>query len=64
MKIQIDRDRCEGHGICTERAPSIFTIDDEDELVDRFEEGDLPDDLVASARAAIDSCPVAALKEV
>ena len=63
MKILIDRDRCEGHGLCTEQAPSLFTIDEEGELVHHLEGQDVPDGLVDSARAAIDSCPVAALRK-
>ena len=64
MKIQIDRDRCEGHGLCAEQAPSLFTIDEAGELVYHREGQDVPDGLAGLARAAIDSCPVAALREV
>ncbi|OBG30100.1 ferredoxin [Mycobacterium sp. 852002-51057_SCH5723018] len=64
MKIQIDRNRCEGHGQCAEQAPTLFTIDSEGELVYHRQGQEVPDGLVGPARAAIDSCPVAALKEV
>jgi ferredoxin len=64
MKIHIDRDRCEGHGLCAEQAPTLFTFDDEGDLVYHREGQDVPDGLVGHALAAIGSCPVAALSEV
>ncbi|MGK8486850.1 ferredoxin [Nocardia asiatica] len=27
-KITIDYDRCEGHGLCAEQAPAVFSLDD------------------------------------
>jgi ferredoxin len=63
MKIDVDRVRCEGHGLCAEQAPSLFVMDDEGELVYAGEGADVPDELVSSARAAVAYCPVAALKE-
>ena len=65
MKIHIDRDRCEGHGLCAEQAaPTLFTMKDDGELVYHREGRDVPDGLVGHARAAVGSCPVAALSEV
>ncbi|WP_155542750.1 ferredoxin [Amycolatopsis camponoti] len=63
MKISVDRDRCEGHGLCTEQAPAIFEFDDDAELVHRFEGRAIPPEQLAAARAAVTSCPVAALRE-
>ena len=64
MKISIDRDRCEGHGLCTEQAPVILEFDDNAELVHHFEGSDIPPEQIAAARAAVTSCPVAALREL
>ncbi|RDI52716.1 ferredoxin [Nocardia mexicana] len=64
MKISVDNDRCEGHGLCAERVPALFELDDDAELVYHFEGGTVPPEHVAAARAAIDSCPVAALREI
>ena len=64
MKISIDRDRCEGHGLCTEQAPAILEFDDNAELVHHFEGSDIPPEQIAAARAAVTSCPVAALREL
>lgn len=63
MKIRIDRDRCEGHAQCVAGAPTLFALDDEGELVYHRDGQELPDGLVRPARAAIASCPVAALTE-
>lgn len=64
MKIHVDHNRCEGHGLCAEQAPAIFALDDEGELIDRSQGADIAADQVAAARAAIGSCPVAALREI
>jgi len=63
MNVVADYDRCEGHGLCAEAAPAIFEVDDDGELVHRFDGVDLPADLVDPAKRAIDSCPVAALRQ-
>lgn len=61
-RIELDRPRCEGHGLCEEAAPDLMHLDDEGELIlDRPQVG--PQDLPA-ARDAVRVCPVAALKLV
>lgn len=61
-RIELDRPRCEGHGLCEEAAPELMHLDDDDELViDQPEVG--PEDLQA-AQDALRVCPVAALKLV
>ncbi|MBF6174969.1 ferredoxin [Nocardia blacklockiae] len=62
MKVIIDYDRCEGHGLCAEQAPAVFGLDDDAELIYHFAGGEVPGDQVDAARAAIVSCPVAALR--
>ncbi|HWJ81197.1 MAG TPA: ferredoxin [Nocardioides sp.] len=63
MKIDVDYDRCEGHGLCTEQAPDLFSLDDEAELTYHAEGSEVSPAQHARARAAIASCPVAALRE-
>jgi ferredoxin len=29
VRIDVDRDRCEGHSLCEDRAPATFSVDDE-----------------------------------
>ena len=63
MRVIVDNARCEGHGLCTQSAPTVFSFDDDGELVNEFADADVPDDLVDPAREAVDVCPVAALRE-
>lgn len=59
-KIELDRPRCEGHGLCEEAAPNLMHLDDEGELVIDLAEVEGAD--LRAARAAVRVCPVAALK--
>ena len=63
MRIELDRPRCEGHGLCEEAAPKLMHLDDDGELHHAFDGTDLPGELEAGARAAVGVCPVAALRE-
>jgi ferredoxin len=62
MRVEIDRARCEGHGLCEERAPALFHLDDDGELHHHFEDSDVPPQLEAAAQAAVGVCPVMALR--
>jgi ferredoxin len=57
MPIDLDLDRCEGHGMCEQVAPQVFELNDDGFPQILAEE---VDDL--SVRAAVRSCPVAALR--
>ncbi|WP_063043400.1 ferredoxin [Nocardia pseudovaccinii] len=60
MRIEVDRNRCEGHAMCEAAAPEYFSVDDEGVLTILTEE--VPDSDKAQAHGAVLSCPVAALK--
>ena len=62
MKIVVDFDVCEGHGMCQAMAHEYFELDDDDMLtvLDEFP----PESDRAKVKAAIDSCPVQALSLV
>lgn len=62
MKIEIDRPRCEGHGLCEEAAPTLMHLDDDAELVLDVTEVDGDD--ATRAQSAVRVCPVAALRLV
>lgn len=62
MRIDLDRPRCEGHGLCEEAAPDLMHLDDDGDLV--IDVGELGDDTLERARAAVRVCPVAALRLV
>lgn len=59
MRVEVDRERCEGHGMCERTAPEIFRLDDEGELEILVDE--VPSDLQSKAVAATMACPMAAL---
>ncbi|OZM81329.1 ferredoxin [Pseudonocardia sp. MH-G8] len=62
MRITVDHDRCEGHGLCEEQAPEVYTLDDAGDVVHRFEGRDVPDELADAAERGATVCPVAALR--
>ncbi len=63
MKIIVDRQRCDGNGVCMGIAPEVFDVDDD--LYLHVAEN-IPDDpeLRARVRQSITSCPILALKLV
>lgn len=63
MKVKVDYDRCEGHGVCVMQAPDAFELDDDGDLQYHFEGQDVPAEMEDAVRAAIDACPVTALSE-
>ncbi|MFF9117924.1 ferredoxin [Streptomyces massasporeus] len=62
MKVSVDYARCEGHGLCAEQAPGVFSLDDDAGLTHHFEGAEIPDEHRTASRAAVNSCPVAALR--
>lgn len=63
MKIIVDRQRCDGNGVCMGIAPEVFDVDDD--LYLHIAEN-IPEDLELRARVrqSITSCPILALKLV
>ena len=59
MRIVVDRDLCEGHGMCEAMAHEFFEIDDEDEM--RILEENPGEEHRGELAAATASCPVQAL---
>ena len=62
MKIVADLEKCEGLGMCEAMAVDYFEVQPEG-LVKILDEQPAPDD-VEDVRAAVESCPVMALKLV
>jgi ferredoxin len=58
--IEIDRIRCDGHGLCAELLPERISLDDWGFPI--VKRGPVPDHLVGVARRAVDICPVLALR--
>jgi ferredoxin len=62
MKMFVDIQRCEGHGLCEEAAPELFRLDDEGDLVVLFNGDDVPPGQDDRAAGAARACPVGALR--
>ncbi|MFE4196082.1 ferredoxin [Paenarthrobacter sp. NPDC056912] len=60
MRIELDRPRCEGHGLCEEAAPALMHLDDDGELL--IDSPDVGGADLDAAKAAVRVCPVAALR--
>lgn len=62
MRIESDRSKCEGIGMCEATADDYFQVGD-DGFVEILDEH-IPADRRGYVQAAIDACPVSALKLV
>ena len=62
MRIQVDRDRCEGLGMCEAMAHQFFEVDDDDTMTVLDESP--PESERATVHAAVEACPVLALSLV
>lgn len=59
MRISVDRDRCEGYGVCAEVAPDLMHLDEDGDLV--MDVDGLAPEHADDAASAARVCPVAAL---
>ncbi|KKW63376.1 ferredoxin [Mycolicibacterium elephantis] len=59
MRVEVDRDRCEGNAVCVGLAPELFELDDDDYAVVKADP--IPADQEELAERAIAECPRAAL---
>ncbi|EKF22319.1 hypothetical protein C731_3811 [Mycolicibacterium hassiacum DSM 44199] len=59
MRVEVDRDRCEGNAVCVGIAPDLFELDDEDYAVVKHDP--VPAGMEELAEQAINECPRAAL---
>jgi ferredoxin len=62
MRIVVDHDRCEGHGVCVTAAPELFQLDAEGDLVLLVDGDGIPPEQREPATNSVLTCPVAALK--
>ncbi len=61
MRVEVDRDRCEGNAVCVGIAPDLFDLDDDDYAVVKSDP--VPADQEDLAEQSIAECPRAALIE-
>jgi ferredoxin len=59
MRVRVDYDLCESNGICAGLVPQVFEVDDDDNMNILMEQ--IPANLEAQVRHAVESCPKAAL---
>ena len=59
MKVVVNFDLCESHGLCTQSASEIFAIDDQGFLDVKQE--DPPEELRAKLEQAVRECPTGAI---
>jgi ferredoxin len=62
MRIEVDLDKCTGHGICESIAEDVFEVQDDGSLLIR--EADRPESDRERMRQAVAQCPTAALRLV
>ena len=60
MKVQIDPERCQGHGRCYDLAPQLFG-DDEEGYGQVLGDGVVPPGQEDAARRAVANCPERAI---
>lgn len=60
MKIQVDKSRCTGLGICESLAPEVFEVNDDGELVLLTEI--ITEEQLEGVQDAIRACPTEALR--
>jgi ferredoxin len=59
MRIVLDREKCDGHGMCEAMAHEYFELDDDDRLTVLDESP--PESERAKVHAAVQACPALAL---
>ena len=61
MKARVDRERCEGFGICADHAPDVFELDEWGYAAERGD-GTISLESVDRARRAAVDCPLHAIQ--
>lgn len=59
MKAYVDKDTCIGCGLCPAVCPEIFEMEDDGKAV--ASKGEVPENLLSSAKEAEEQCPVTAI---
>lgn len=56
MRLELDRDACQGHNRCYLLAPELFDVDDDGYAILRVT-GEVPAQLEDKAQLCVDNCP-------
>ena len=60
MKVEVDTDRCRGHGVCMSLCPQVFDLTDDGYATVLVDE--VPAELEEKARLAVANCPEYAIE--
>ncbi len=60
MKVVVDRDLCQGHGVCESEAPELFSVSKQG-VLSILDEAP-PEDLRGQVERAVRFCPTGALR--
>jgi ferredoxin len=60
VKVTVDRDLCQGHGVCESEAPAVFTVP-KNGVLEILDESP-PAELRTQVEAAVKFCPTHALR--
>jgi ferredoxin len=60
VRIEVDRDLCQGHGVCESEAPDLFSVSKDGQLT--VVDANPPETSRAEAMAAVRFCPTGALR--
>ena len=61
MKVVVDIDLCQGHGVCKEEAPEVFAVDEDENRVVLLQERP-GEELREKVKLAVKYCPTRALR--
>ena len=62
MRVEVDLDKCTGHGICESIAEDVFEVQDDGTV--HIDEADRPESDRDRMQQAVTQCPAAALRLV
>jgi ferredoxin len=62
MRVEVDLDKCTGHGICESIADDVFEVQDDGSVL--ILENERPESDRERVRQAVTQCPAAALRLV
>ena len=62
MRVVVDLDLCQGHGVCESEAPTVFELAKREKVT--IVDGSPPDEARAEVEAAVRYCPTSALSIV
>ena len=62
MRVEVDLDKCTGHGICESIAEDVFEVQDDGTV--RIDDGERPESDRDRMQQAVTQCPAAALRLV